>query len=87
MSDHRKILYADMDNLLLDFRSGIAQLDVKTVGEYEGRLDDVPGIFALMRPVEGAVERRNCTGSFSRFKRIGEAVSQSSAIFAKNSCD
>ena len=51
-----KILYVDMDNVLVDFRSGIAQLDEKTVREFEGRLDDVPGIFALMQPVEGAVE-------------------------------
>ena len=52
----KKILYVDMDNVLVDFRSGIAQLDEKIVREFDGHLDDVPGIFALMRPVEGAVE-------------------------------
>ena len=45
-----------MDNVLVDFVSGIAQIDAKTVQQYEGRLDEVPGIFALMQPVEGAVE-------------------------------
>jgi 5'-nucleotidase len=52
----QKILYVDMDNVLVDFASGIAQLDEKTVREFDERLDDVPGIFALMKPVEGAVQ-------------------------------
>jgi 5'-nucleotidase len=52
----KKILYVDMDNVLVDFRSGIAQLDEKTIQEFEGCLDEVPGIFALMQPMEGAVE-------------------------------
>jgi 5'-nucleotidase len=52
----KKILYVDMDNVLVDFRSGIVQLDEKIVREFDGHLDDVPGIFALMQPVEGAVE-------------------------------
>ncbi|HEY2918109.1 MAG TPA: hypothetical protein VGK77_03845 [Candidatus Binatia bacterium] len=52
----RKILYVDMDNVLVDFSSGIARLDEKIVREFDGRLDEVPGIFALMRPVESAIE-------------------------------
>ena len=45
-----------MDNVLVDFPSGIAQLTPKTKKEYEGRLDEVPGIFALMKPLEGALD-------------------------------
>ena len=52
----KKILYFDMDNVLVDFPSGIAQLTPKTKKEYEGRLDEVPGIFALMKPLEGALD-------------------------------
>ncbi len=52
----KKILYIDMDNVLVDFKSGIDKLDEKTRTEYEGHLDDVPDIFALMDPVKGAVE-------------------------------
>lgn len=52
----KNILYVDMDNVLVDFCSGIAQLDEKIVREFDGHLDDVPGIFALMQPVQGAVE-------------------------------
>lgn len=51
----KKILYVDMDNVLVDFKTGIQQLSEATLAEYEGRLDDVPGIFALMEPVEDAI--------------------------------
>lgn len=51
-----KRLYFDMDNVLVDFASGISKLDAKTVSEYEGRLDEVPGIFSLMEPMPGAAE-------------------------------
>lgn len=49
-------LYLDMDNVLVDFESGIDQLPAEVRSEYAGRLDEVPGIFALMQPLEGAVE-------------------------------
>lgn len=38
-----KRLHFDMDNILVDFASGIAKLDAKTASKYEGRLDDVTG--------------------------------------------
>lgn len=52
----KKRLYFDMDNVLVDFASGIAKLDKKTVEEYADRLDEVPGIYALMEPMPGAIE-------------------------------
>lgn len=52
----KPILYIDMDNVIVDFKSGIDRLDEATRQEYEGRLDEVPGIFALMDPMEGAIE-------------------------------
>ena len=52
----KKIVYLDMDNVLVDFPSGIAQLDEKTLQEYVGCYDKVEGIFALMKPMEGALE-------------------------------
>ena len=56
-----------MDNVLVDFQSGIDRLDEKTrqaFGEYydsvgdkhKEHYDDVPGIFALMDPMPGAKE-------------------------------
>lgn len=52
----KKVLYVDMDNVLVDFPSGIAQLDESVQQEYSGRLDEVPGIFSLMSPMPNAIE-------------------------------
>lgn len=52
----KKKLYFDMDGVLVNFQSGIDKLSDEVKKEYEGRLDEVPGIFALMEPVEGAIE-------------------------------
>lgn len=54
--DVKPVLYIDMDNVLVNFESGIARLDNATKIEYQGRLDEVPGIFSLMDPMDGAVE-------------------------------
>ena len=45
-----------MDNVLVDFASGIARLDEATKCKFEGHLDDVPGLFALMDPMPGAID-------------------------------
>ena len=37
-----KVLYIDMDNVLVDFESGIDRLTEQEKLEYEGDLDDVP---------------------------------------------
>jgi hypothetical protein len=52
----RKILYVDFDNRLVDFQSRIEGLDPAIVDNYKGRLDEAPGIFALMRPLPGAID-------------------------------
>lgn len=52
----KKILYIDMDNTLVDFKSGIDQLTSALQIQFEGNLDEVPGIFALMKPLDGAIE-------------------------------
>lgn len=50
-----KRVYIDMDNVLVDFKTGIEKLSDEVRAEYEGRLDDVPGIFALMDPMPNAM--------------------------------
>ena len=45
-----------MDNVLVDFQSGIDQLEENVIKEYDGRLDEVPHIFSLMKPMDGAIE-------------------------------
>lgn len=52
----KKRLYFDMDNVLADFPSGLAKIDPETQKLYGDHPDDIPGIFALMEPVAGAVE-------------------------------
>jgi 5'(3')-deoxyribonucleotidase len=52
----KKILYIDMDNVLVDFPSGIMQTPEHVQKEYEDRLDEVPHIFSKMLPMNGAVE-------------------------------
>ena len=47
----KKILYIDLDNVLVDFESAFPHLSKKVMTEYEGRLDEVPGIFSLMEPM------------------------------------
>jgi hypothetical protein len=59
----KRIVYVDMDNVLVDVESGIARVPGHVLARYDGRhyadgephYDDVPGIFALMDPVPGAV--------------------------------
>ena len=48
-----------MDNVLVDFETGISKLSKDRVEEFEGHLDDVPGIFNLMEPMNGAIEAFN----------------------------
>jgi len=52
----KKTLYIDMDNVLVDFQSGIDRLSLQFQTEFENRLDEVPGIFGLMKPIPGAIE-------------------------------
>jgi len=51
-----KTLYIDMDNVLVDFPSGIARLTQEEAAEYDERLDEVPGIFSRMDPLPGAIK-------------------------------
>jgi 5'-nucleotidase len=52
----KKILYIDMDNVLVNFSSAFKRLPEDVLKEYEGRPDDIPGIFALMDPMADAVD-------------------------------
>lgn len=52
----KKILYIDMDNVLVDFPTGIERIEERQRIEYEDRLDEVPHIFSKMDPIPGAIE-------------------------------
>jgi 5'(3')-deoxyribonucleotidase len=51
----KPILYFDMDNVLVDFTSGIARLP-QEVRQSTHNFDEVNGIFSLMDPMPGAIE-------------------------------
>ena len=45
-----------MDNVLVDFTSAFSKIDPKLLKMFEGRLDEVPNIFSVMDPIEGAID-------------------------------
>lgn len=45
-----------MDNVIVDFESGIALQDKETLSCFEGRYDEIPYIFNDMIPMKGAIE-------------------------------
>jgi len=44
-----------MDNVLVDFPSGVSKLSEEVINGYESNLDEVPSIFSLMEP-EDAID-------------------------------
>ena len=52
----KKILYFDMDNVLVDFRSALPLIPAGLLEEYRDHPDDIPGIFSKMSPLEGALD-------------------------------
>jgi len=55
----QKILYIDMDNVLVDFKSALDIQSKEILEEYSGRTDEIPGLFAQMQPMKDAVESFN----------------------------
>lgn len=55
-TDDKKILYIDMDGVLVDFESGLARVPRQTQLEYGEHPDRIPGIFSLMEPMPGALD-------------------------------
>ena len=59
----KKRLFFDMDNVLVDFQSGLDRIDEETKNKYRAknpsekdRLDEIPGLFGKMDPMPGAIE-------------------------------
>lgn len=48
-----------MDNVLVDFKSGINSLTEEEKKTFAENFDEVPGIFSQMKPVEGALDAFN----------------------------
>lgn len=55
----KKVVYIDMDNVLVDFPSAFSKIPKRYLITHKDNMDEVPGIFALMDPVPGAIESFN----------------------------
>ena len=45
-----------MDGVIVDFVSALEHQSEETLKEYEGRYDEIPGLFGQMKPMPGALE-------------------------------
>jgi 5'(3')-deoxyribonucleotidase len=45
-----------MDNVLVDFKSAFNKIEPDLLRKFDGQFDEIPGIFSLMEPLEGALE-------------------------------
>ncbi len=52
----KKVLYIDMDNTLVDFSARLEGIHPALLAKYKDKMDELPGVFALMPPMPGAVE-------------------------------
>ena len=55
----KKTLYIDMDNVLVDFKSGLKLQSEEILNLYKDRLDDIQNLFSQMLPMKDAVESFN----------------------------
>ncbi|MBB1523894.1 hypothetical protein HG468_002535 [Candidatus Saccharibacteria bacterium] len=52
----KPIIYIDMDGVLVDFESALTKVSPEMLEKFAGEYDNIPGIFALMDPMPGAIE-------------------------------
>ena len=62
-----------MDNVLVNFQSGLDQVPEAVLQQYEGQLDNIPNVFSLMKPLDGAIE------AFTTLARIYDSYILSTA--------
>jgi len=64
----KKIVYVDMDGVICDFESAFPKLDPQVRAQYRGQEDRIPGLFALMDPIPGAIDAvTELTGLFDTY--------------------
>ena len=69
----KEILYIDMDNVLVDFKSALDIQSKEILEEYSGREDEIPNLFAQMLPMKDAVD------SFNKLSKIYDTYILSTA--------
>ncbi len=53
---NKPIVYIDMDNVLVDFPSAFPLVEPEVLRSYKTNKDEIPGIFSLMHPMDGAID-------------------------------
>ena len=54
--NNKPIIYIDMDGVLVDFESALTRISPELLDKFAGEYDNIPGVFALMDPMPGALE-------------------------------
>jgi 5'(3')-deoxyribonucleotidase len=54
--EYKKILYVDMDGVLVDYESGLKTQSKEILEEYRGKEDEIPHLFKDMLPLKGSIE-------------------------------
>ena len=54
-----KRIFVDMDGVLVDFAGALNHLSDYTKDKFEGRFDEIPGIFGTMKPIPDALTAFN----------------------------
>ena len=52
----KPIIYIDMDGVLVGFTSALTKVSPEMLEKFAGEYDNIPGVFALMDPMPGALE-------------------------------
>jgi len=52
----KKILYVDLNGVLVDFDGGLKNIDKNILKKHNGNFDNIPDILSKMKPMPGAVE-------------------------------
>jgi len=54
--ENKKILYIDMDGVLVDFDSEIKKIDADTFKKYNSNFCSIPSFFSKMNPIPGSID-------------------------------
>lgn len=52
----RKLVYIDMDGVLVDFKSALKKVDKEVLIKYKDKEDEIHRLFSLMKPMPGAIK-------------------------------
>jgi 5'(3')-deoxyribonucleotidase len=53
---NKKVLYIDMDNVLVDFQSALNLQSQEILEKYKDNEDEIPHLFSQMQPMKDAIE-------------------------------